>query len=52
LALAVGDFLERRKREQMLLRLNEVYTPGVTPAQKHLLRGIKAKVGRTVREPW
>ena len=52
LALAVGDFLERRKREQMLFRLNEVYATGGTPEEKRLLRGIKAKVGRTVRESW
>src|ERR1035437_635754 len=27
-AMAVGDFLQRQRREQMLLRLNEVYAKG------------------------
>jgi len=50
-ALAVGDFLERRKREQMLLRLNEVYAGGFAPSERQLLKGIKAKV-RKVKESW
>jgi metal-responsive CopG/Arc/MetJ family transcriptional regulator len=51
-ALAVGDFLERQRRERMLLRLNEVYADHVEPAEKRLLKGIKAKVRRTVKERW
>lgn len=51
-ALAVGDFLQRRRSEQMLLRLNEVYGKGVELAEKRLLKGIKAKVGRTLKECW
>ena len=51
-AQAVGDFLERRRREQMLLRLNEVYATGAEPAEKRLLKGIKAKVRGTVKERW
>jgi metal-responsive CopG/Arc/MetJ family transcriptional regulator len=51
-ALAVGDFLRRQRREQMLLRLNEVYAGEAQGAEKHLLKGIKAKVRRTVQEPW
>jgi len=51
-ALAVGDFLQRQRREQMLLRLNEVYSDGMEPAEKSLLKGIKAKVRRTVKERW
>ncbi|MBV8706030.1 MAG: hypothetical protein JO182_05425 [Acidobacteriaceae bacterium] len=51
-ALAIGDFLERRRREHMLLRLNEVYTSGMEPEEKRLLKGIKAKVRRTVKERW
>ena len=49
-ALAVGDFLQRQRQEQMLLRLNEVY--GVAPAEKRLLHGIKTKVRRTLKERW
>ncbi len=51
-ALAVGDLLERQRREQMMLRLNEVYANRLEPAEKRLLSGIKAKVRRTVKERW
>jgi hypothetical protein len=51
-ALAVGDFLQRQRQEQMLRRLNEVYADGAGPAEESLLRGIKAKVRRTVKERW
>jgi predicted transcriptional regulator len=51
-ALAVGDFLQRQRQEQMLRRLNEVYANGLEPAEKILLKGIRAKVRRTVKERW
>ena len=51
-ALAVGDFLQRQRQEQMLLRLNEVYANGMEPAEKRLLTRAKAKVSRTVKEGW
>jgi metal-responsive CopG/Arc/MetJ family transcriptional regulator len=51
-ALAVGDFLQRQRREQMLLRLNEVYANQEEPAEKSLLKGIKSKARRTVKDPW
>jgi metal-responsive CopG/Arc/MetJ family transcriptional regulator len=51
-ALAVGDFLQRQRQEQMLLRLNEVYAGEGEPAEKRLLRGIKAKARRTVKNSW
>jgi hypothetical protein len=51
-AMAVGDFLERQRKEQMLLRLNEVYAEGREPAATPLLKGIKAKVRRAVKERW
>ena len=50
--LAVGDFLQRQRREQMLLRLNEVYANDVEPGEKRLLKRIKAKVRPTVKERW
>jgi hypothetical protein len=50
--LAIGDFLERQRREHMLLQLNEVYGKGVERAEKRLLKGMKAKVRRTVKEHW
>jgi len=51
-ALAVGDFLRRQRREQMLRRLNEVYANGMEPAEKRLLKGITTRVRRTVKERW
>ena len=51
-ALAVGDFLQRQRREQMLARLNEVYAGGMEPAETLLLKKIKTKVRRAVKERW
>jgi len=51
-ALAIGDFLQRQRREQMLHRLNEVYADRVEPAEKRLLKGMKAKLRRAVKERW
>jgi antitoxin MazE6 len=51
-SLAVGDFLERQRREQMLLRLNEIYSDGMEPAEKRLLKGIRANVRRAVKQRW
>ena len=44
--------LQRQRQEQMLLWLNEVYANGMEPAEKRLLRGIKAKTRRTVKDRW
>ena len=52
LALAVRDFLQRRREEQTLLRLNEVYANGADPAEKALLKRIKTQVRSTVKERW
>ena len=52
LALAVRDFLQRRREEQTLLRLNEVYANGAEPAEKALLKRIKTQVRSTVKERW
>jgi metal-responsive CopG/Arc/MetJ family transcriptional regulator len=46
--LAVADFLARHRKEQMLLRLNEVYARAPAPAEARLLKGIKSKVRATV----
>jgi metal-responsive CopG/Arc/MetJ family transcriptional regulator len=51
-AMAVGDFLQRRRRERMLLQLNEVYAHEAEPVEKRLLKGIKGKVRATVKERW
>jgi metal-responsive CopG/Arc/MetJ family transcriptional regulator len=51
-SLAVSDFLERQRQEDMLLRLNEVYAGAMEPKEKGLLKGIKAKVRRTATERW
>jgi metal-responsive CopG/Arc/MetJ family transcriptional regulator len=51
-ALAVGDFLNRQRQDQMLQRLNEVYANEPEAGEKVLLKRIKAKVGSTVQERW
>ncbi len=51
-ALAVGDFLERQRQEQMLRRLNEVYAKAAEPAEQALLKRIKAKVRPAVKDRW
>ena len=51
-ALAVGDFPQRQRKEQMPRRLNEVYANGLEPAEKGLLKGIRTRVRRTVKERW
>jgi metal-responsive CopG/Arc/MetJ family transcriptional regulator len=51
-AKALGDFLQRRRREQMLIQLNEVYADTVQPAETRLLKGIQAKVRRVAKERW
>jgi metal-responsive CopG/Arc/MetJ family transcriptional regulator len=51
-ALAVGEFLKRRRREEMLLRLNEVYANGVDLAEKRLVARIKNKLRPAVKERW
>ena len=51
-ALAVGEFMRRERREQMLARLNEVYAKEVEPSEKRLLKSIKAKVRPTVKDRW
>jgi metal-responsive CopG/Arc/MetJ family transcriptional regulator len=49
-ASAVSDFLKRHRKKQTLARLNEVYSSDAPPMDKRLLQGIKAKVGRTIKE--
>ena len=49
--MAVGEFLQRQRREQMLVRLNEVYA-GTEPAKKRLMAGIKSRARSTVKERW
>ena len=51
-AMAVRDFLRRQREERMLRRLNEVYAGATEPAEKRLLRGMKAKIRSAVTERW
>jgi len=44
-----GSASWRKRREQMLLRLNEVYSNAMEPEEKLLLKGVKAKVRQTLR---
>ena len=51
-ALALGDFLHRQRGERMLLQLNQVYGSGHESTEKRLLKPIKAKFRRTIKERW
>ena len=51
-ALAVGDFLQQRRQQNILRQLNEVYAGGLKPTEKRLLNRIKGKARRTVRDVW
>jgi len=51
-AVSVSDFLQRQRQEQMLIRLNEVYSHQPETAEKRVLKGMKAKVRRTLKDRW
>jgi len=51
-ALAVGEFLERQRRDQMLTQLNEVYAGRTGPAEQKALKSVKAKSRRILRDNW
>jgi hypothetical protein len=42
-AAAISDFLKKKKQEDMLHELNQIYAEGITPVEKRLLKGMKAK---------
>jgi hypothetical protein len=51
-ALAVTEFLRHQRLEQMLVRLKQEYAGGTEPTERPLLKGIKVKVRRAVKERW
>ncbi len=51
-SMAVGDFLRRKEREEMLVQLNAVYAEGAEPSERQLLKGIKTRVRRTIKDRW
>jgi hypothetical protein len=50
-AIAVAEYVKRRRDEQMLRQLNKVYSAG-DAAEKRVLKGIKAKFSRTIKGAW
>jgi metal-responsive CopG/Arc/MetJ family transcriptional regulator len=42
-ATAISEFLQTERQKDMLA-LNQVYSEGITPSEKRLLKGMKAKV--------
>jgi metal-responsive CopG/Arc/MetJ family transcriptional regulator len=42
-AAAISEFLHRKKQEDMLQQLNDIYAEGITPVEKRLLKGMKSK---------
>jgi hypothetical protein len=51
-ALAVRDFLERQRRGQVLTQLDRASADHPDPLEKRVLKGMKAKMHRTVNERW
>ena len=49
-AAAVSDFLERHRKDEMLRQLNDVYAQGMESDEKRLLKQIKVKVRRAVKD--
>lgn len=49
-ALAIADFLQRQRGEQMLRRLNNVYANRAEPAEKRLLKRMRAKLHQAAKE--
>ena len=45
-AVAIAEFLQKRKQEDILFQLNRVYSNGPTRVEKRLLKGMKSKVRR------
>ena len=43
-AAAISEFLHKKKQEDMLHQLNEIYAEGIAPVEKRLLNGMKSKV--------
>jgi antitoxin MazE6 len=52
ISLALGEFLKRRREEEMLRRLNEAYGDGLDAEEARLVRSFKKKIGRTLRDKW
>lgn len=51
-ARAMRDFLRQRRQESMLRRLNEVYKDTSEPAEKELLKKVKVRFSRTLKDRW
>jgi len=51
-SLALRDYLDQRRREGMLERLNEIYGNKQAASDASLLPKMKAKFRQTVRERW
>jgi metal-responsive CopG/Arc/MetJ family transcriptional regulator len=51
-ARAIGEFLERQRKEEMLRKLNEVYLDGTDEAEKSVVRAMKTRVRRVIQDGW
>jgi metal-responsive CopG/Arc/MetJ family transcriptional regulator len=48
-AVAVAEFLQRQRQDRMLAQLNEVYSDGMSPAEKLQLKAMKTVTRRAVK---
>jgi hypothetical protein len=51
-SIAVSDYLRKRRDEQMLSDLNEVYRGESGPGENRLRTGMRTKFRKTIRERW
>ena len=51
-SIALAQFLRRRRKKEMLEQLNRVYAEKPDAAEQRVIRGIKAKLGKTIRDRW
>jgi metal-responsive CopG/Arc/MetJ family transcriptional regulator len=52
ISLAVRRYLLQRRREQMVEDLNRVYADHPDPTEKKLVKLMKAKTARAVKDKW
>jgi metal-responsive CopG/Arc/MetJ family transcriptional regulator len=52
ISLAVRRYLLQRRREQMVEDLNKVYADHPDPAEKKLVKLMKAKTARALKDKW
>ncbi len=51
-SIALTEYLHRRRKKEMLEQLNRVYAEKPDASEQRIIRGMKAKVSRTIKDRW